>query len=89
MQENNLCIIPKSKWRKVFPLQRRFLQEIQFAGYVVVPMRVTICFRYSLRPVQLKIYVRKFKKKHVGSKFLRTIRGQRGQQCCVGLALPS
>ena len=30
MSENNLCIIPKSKWWKVSPLQQRFLQEIHF-----------------------------------------------------------
>ena len=30
--ENTLCIIPKLKWQKEFPLQQKFLQEIQFAG---------------------------------------------------------
>ena len=34
--------------------ERRFLQEIQFAGYVVVLMRVAICFEYSARPAYLR-----------------------------------
>ena len=61
--------IEKSKWRKACPLQRRFLQEIQFAGYVAVRMRVALCFEYSAWPVHLRICVRKF------IKLLRTIRG--------------
>ena len=50
----------KSKRRKACPLQRRFLQEIQVAGYVVVLMRVAICLEYSARPAYLKICVWKF-----------------------------
>ena len=58
--ENNLCITPKWKWRKVCPLQQRFLQEIQVAGYVVVLMRVAMCLEYSTRPAYLKICIQKF-----------------------------
>ena len=58
--ENNLCIIPKLKWQKECPLQHRFLQEIQFTGYVVVLMKVAIYFEYSARPAYLKICVRNF-----------------------------
>ena len=58
--ENNLCVIAKSKWRKACPPQRRFLDEIQFAGYVVVLIRVAICFEHLERPAYLKICIRKF-----------------------------
>ena len=33
-----------------------------FAGYVVVLMRVAICFEYQARPAYLKICIRKFLK---------------------------
>ena len=58
--ENNLRITPKSKWRKVCPLQRRFLEEIQVAGYVVVLMKVATCLKYSARQAYLKICSQKF-----------------------------
>ena len=58
--ENNLCIMAKSKWEKACPLQRRFLQEIQFASYVVVLMRVTMCFEYSARLAYLTICIQEY-----------------------------
>ena len=71
--------------RTVCLLQGRFLQEIQFAGCVVVLMRVTICFEYSERPAYLMTLYSKVYKTCV-RKFLRTIRGQ---QCYVGVAFHS
>ena len=47
--------MPKSKWRKVCPLRRRFLLEIQLADSVVILMRVAICYEYSAKLVQEKI----------------------------------
>ena len=35
----------------------KILQEIQFAGYVVVLMIFAICFEYSARPAYLKICI--------------------------------
>ena len=63
--------MPKSKWRKVCPLHQRFLQEIQFAGNVVVLMRVAICFEYSTKPAHVKICIRKFIKPMVKKFFSR------------------
>ena len=50
------------KIAEICTLQRRFLQEIQFAGYVEVLVRVAICFEYSGRPAYLKISIQKFRK---------------------------
>ena len=74
MAESTVCL-----------LQRRFLQEIQFASCVVVLMIVAKCFEYSERPAYLKSLYSKVYKTRV-KKFLRTIRGQ---QCYVGMALHS
>ena len=65
---------------KSMSTQRRFLQEIQFTDYVVVLMRVAICFEYLAWPPYLKICCGNV------IKFLRTIRGQ---QCYLGVALHS
>ena len=58
----------ETKWRKVCPLQRRFLEEIHFPGYVLFLMTVAICFEYSVRPAYLKICIRKFIYKTCGIK---------------------
>ena len=82
---DNLCIMPKSKWRKVCPLRHRFLIEIQFADSVVILMRVVMYFKYSAKLVHQKFCAIK-SIKPMAQRFWRTIRGQR---CYVGVVFHS